>query len=194
MATQKEKKAPQKKEKKPRRADPKIKGIPEELKHKRGPKPLYSDPTILQAKIDEYLATTGYQIATLPDGSIARDAKGNAVWRRVTPTMAGFAHYLGFCDRESPMKIVARAKQDGASEAEKEMSRIVTRARLQIESYWEGELTTPGCANGVKLWLTNHGGYHDRQEVEHSGGVIPADLSKLSPDERDALLKAVEKA
>jgi len=160
---------------------------------KRGPAPMYGDPTILQAKIDEYLATTGYQIATLPDGSIAKDGKGNAVWHCVTPTMAGLAYHLGFCNRASLQDMQDRAKEQDATPAQREISSIVSRARLRLEAYWEGELTTPGCANGVKLWLTNHGGYHDKQEIEHRGGVVPADLSNLSPDERIALLKAVEK-
>jgi len=169
------------------------KAAPEKSPKRRGPAPMYSDPAILQAKIDEYLATTGYQIATLPDGSIAKDGKGNAVWRCVTPTMAGLAYHLGFSHRQSLQDMVDRAREHDATQAQREISCIISRARLRIEAYWEGELTTPGCANGVKLWLTNHGGYHDKQEIEHQGGIAVADISGLSPGERDALLKAVEK-
>lgn len=169
------------------------KAAPKKSPKRRGPPPMYSDPAVLQAKIDEYLATTGYQIATLPDGSIARDGKGNAVWREVTPTMAGLAYHLGFCNRASIQDMMDRAREPDATPAQCEISSIISRARLRIEAYWEGELTTPGCANGVKLWLTNHGGYHDKQEIEHQGGIAIADISGLSPGERDVLLKAVEK-
>jgi len=164
-----------KKDKKTQNATPK----------RRGPPPMYSDPAVLQARVDEYLATTGDQLVTLPDGSMARDSKGNPVWRRVTPTMAGLAYHLGFCNRASLQDMVDRAREPGATEAERQISSIVSRTKLRIESHWESELTTPGCANGVKLWLTNHAKYRDKQDIAVTGDLPTIVITGPGQGERD---------
>lgn len=73
------------------------------------------------------------------------------------PTISGLAYYLGFESRQSMYDYCKNEK----------FSYIIKRLRLKLESYYE-EKVQGTCPTGPIFVLKNMG-WHDKQEVEHSG-------------------------
>jgi hypothetical protein len=80
---------------------------------------------------------------------------------RDNPTITGLAYYLGFASRQSFYDYEQREK----------FTYIVKRARLKIESVYEGRLFYKN-PTGAIFGLKNMG-WTDRQEIQHQGFPDP---------------------
>ena len=107
----------------------------------------YTDPKILQDKIDEYFDEyTGMTYVKDELGNVMHNDKGHPLVNLKPPTIAGLAYYLGFADRQSIYDYIKR--NDG-------LSCIIKRALLRIEQFAESQLHTNKPVGAI-FWLKNH--------------------------------------
>ena len=99
-----------------------------------------------------------------------------------TPTLAGLAYALGFCDRRS---LYDQEKRGGG------FSHAIKKARVYIESCHEAGLYGKSAVGHI-FWLKNHAGYVDVQGVNLGGSVTEIDCSVLSDKQRAAICAANE--
>jgi hypothetical protein len=125
-----------------------------------GRPPLYTDPKLLQSKIEEYFKE-GIEFRDFIVGSGANRQKVSIQ----IPTITGLCLFCGFESRQSFY----------AYEKRKEFNYIIKKARLQIEKKYEEQLKY-GNTVGAIFALKNMD-WHDKTELEHSG---LQDLSKVT--------------
>jgi hypothetical protein len=94
------------------------------------------------------------------------------------PTISGLAYYLGFADRQSLYDY----------ENKVEFTCIIKRNRLRVESEYEKALRTDRSATGAIFALKNMG-WHDKQEVDHSGEIKTSPLTPEAAKAIDTNLK-----
>lgn len=105
-----------------------------------GRPPLYDDPLVMEAKIDQYFDRI--------------EAEGDI------PTIAELVYELGFCERGALLYY----------EKKPEFSSTVKRARLRIEKDRTKRLVSQGNPTaGLIFDLVNNHGYKNPQHVKHSG-------------------------
>lgn len=85
--------------------------------------------------------------------------------KRVPPTISRLALALGYTSRQSLYDAMNRQ----GTEDERRISYIVKKAVLQIECYYEEQLSGSHAAGPI-FWLKNRG-WSDKQEIEHTGKV-----------------------
>jgi hypothetical protein len=76
------------------------------------------------------------------------------------PTVNGLCLALGLYDRGA---LDDYASYDG-------FSHVVKKARMRLESAWEGALAAPQVAGAI-FWLKNQG-WKDTQDIHHGGSVV----------------------
>ena len=104
-----------------------------------GRPPLYSDPLLMEAKIDQYF-----------DECLAETRP---------PTIAGLCYFLGFCDKQALSEYEKR----------EHFSLTVKKARLRIEMDRSERLLKSGAPTaGVIFDLTNNHGWKNPQHMKHS--------------------------
>lgn len=136
-------------------------------KHPGGRPPMFKTVAEMQAKIDDYFKWCEGEIVTDKKGEPIRNKFGDLViMGSHHPTVIGLAYHLGFTSRQALLNY-----QD-----KQEFVDSITRAKLKIEAYANEMLFDKGACNGAKFTLINNfKGYHDKQEVEHSGEIgMPA--------------------
>jgi len=145
--------------------------------HPGGRPPLYDDPAVMQAKIDEYFAFCDNRIKT-----VDIDDDGNAKTAVVPEpyTIAGLTYFLGFCDVHA---LSEYEKRDG-------FSALIKRAKLKVQQDVERKLWEGKSPTGSIFWLKNHAGYRDKSEHEHTGkdGGPVAMSIKVSVDGKGIIL------
>lgn len=105
-----------------------------------GRPPLYDDPALMEAKIEQYFDDT--------------ETKGKI------PTVPGLCLFLGFSSRQSFLDYEKR----------KDFSCTIKKARLQIEVDRTERLVKSGTPTaGLIFDLVNNHGYKNPQHVKHSG-------------------------
>lgn len=113
-----------------------------------GRPPLYSDPIILQAKIDEYFATGMSKREVVTDAGVSYIP---------TATITGLCLFLGFCDRQSFLDY----------ERKPEFSRTLKMARSRIEERYEVRLSGNTCTGAI--FALKNFGWVDKVEVAGNG-------------------------
>ncbi len=78
-------------------------------------------------------------------------------------TISGLALFLGFKSRQSIYDYAHKNKSQ-------DLADCVKIAVMQIESYYEGALTTGKSPVGAIFWLKNHK-WTDKQEIDHGGNL-----------------------
>lgn len=112
-----------------------------------GRPPLYDDPLLMEAKIDQYF------------DEIEQDGKA--------PTIAGLCFYLGFSDRGALTEYEKRGATEGSPGP---FSRTVKKARLRIEVDRAERLVSSGTPTaGLIFDLTNNHGWKNPQHLKHGG-------------------------
>lgn len=130
--------------------------------NKPGPAPLYSDPNVMEAKIDLYFKNC-------PD----KDKN-----KQPCPTISGLVLYLGFCDRH----------QFYTYEKNPLFSNTIKKARAQIEKVYESLLRTQSCTGAI--FALKNFGWKDNYGVEHGGEIALLEKYKdLSIDQLTERLK-----
>jgi hypothetical protein len=123
-----------------------------------GAPPLYATPELLQEAIDKYIATPPTRIAKTKDGE----------FEIPIITISRLCYELGFSSRQSFYDYEKRAG----------FSYTIKRARLFIESEYEGNLTSPACTGSI--FALKNMGWDDKQLTELSGkGGQPIEWSIL---------------
>lgn len=157
-----------------------------------GREPKYKTAEELAQKIQEYFDTCGdFPVMRKLDGKdVAQlDSKGQQVFKRVVPTTAGLAYFLGFASRQSLYDQTKR-KDDPES-----LSYVIKRALLMIESHHEQSLLTSGAPVGSIFWLKAHR-WIDKPEPESGNNTAPPirilfsgkpDPADLDPETNDNL-------
>lgn len=108
-------------------------------KGRNGRPPLYADPLVMEAKIDQYF--DGLEDTTRP------------------PTVPGLCRFLGFADRASFLDY----------EKKPDFSRTIKSARLRIEEDRAERLLSKDTPTaGVIFDLTNNHGWKNPQHMKHS--------------------------
>lgn len=119
---------------------------------KKGGAPAYYDtPEELQAAIDEYFETRKPKYAIdSKTGNVAADRYGNPIILERNPvTLTGLVLYVGFASIQS---FDDTGKRDGFAD-------VVTRARLRVAEFYEGNLTDPNIrAMGPTFFLEKMSG------------------------------------
>ena len=129
---------------------------------KAGRKPLYTDPQVMQQKIDAYFESCEVKVLYKSDGSAQLDKWGNVVMAHVRPpTITGLALALGFTSRQSLLNYQGKAA----------FVDIITRAKLRVESYAEERLFDRDGAAGAKWALACNFGWREQPD----GGTQSAD-------------------
>lgn len=106
---------------------------------RKGRPPLYSDPLVMEAKIDQYFDHC--------------EEKGKP------PTVPGLCVFLGFESRQSFLDYEARPLFSGT----------IKKARLKIEADRADRLISSGSPTaGVIFDLTNNHGWKNPQHIKHS--------------------------
>ena len=137
-------------------------------KKRNGRPPKYRTPQALQEKIDEYFESCWVDKVvevTDKDGNVTAT---NSRYQNRPYTIMGLVLALGFISRQSLLDYCNR------NEGKKQFADIIKAAKAKVEMNVEEYLLTGKSAAGPIFWLKNHGGYSDKQEVEHKGGI--ADL------------------
>jgi hypothetical protein len=124
----------------------------EEKKNPEGRPPLYTDPAVLQAKIDEYFKT-GVNVRKVLVGK----GKEQKIVELPIPTITGLCLHCGFVSRQSFYDY----------EKHPEFSDTIKRARMRIEQEYEEHLQC-GLGAGAIFALKNFG-WKDKSEHELSG-------------------------
>ena len=128
-------------------------------KHPGGRPPLYDSPDRFKARADEYFVFCDNMLKTF----VGKEGEPTTQVCPEPYTMARWAHWMGFADR------------DGYLEYEKrpEFSGVVKNARLRIEADVELRLLEGRNPTGPIFWLKNHAGYKDRMDVTSGDEKIP---------------------
>lgn len=113
---------------------------------KMGAPALFSDPLVLQDKINTYFETCKPSLLVI-DGQPIKNKDGSYIIQHNPPTVTGLALYLGFADRQSLYDYKKRAN----------FSCIIKTAISRIEKYAENELFNNPKPTGAIFWLKNHG-------------------------------------
>jgi len=119
-----------------------------------GRPPLYDDPVAMQKRIDEYFRYCDNRTADKTDD----DGKTVTYPNPEAYTMAGLCHWLGFDDRQRLEEY----------QKKKAFTVIVKRARMKVQSFWEGRLADRAPVGSI-FWLKNHAGYRDQTEHNVTG-------------------------
>jgi hypothetical protein len=120
-----------------------------------GREPFYTDPNVMQAKVDEYFETG--------DKKMIYDQFGIPHEIRVI-TVTGLALYLGFNTRKSLLDYAGKV----------EFVNVIKKAVSRVELMYESNLQT-GQPTGSIFALKNMG-WRDKQELDHSG-LPPATIN-----------------
>lgn len=132
-------------------------------KGRPGRPPLYSDPDVLQAKIDEYFKQG------VPKRQMIVGKKPNQQILEVeVPTITGLCLYVGFADRESFCEYEKQNKFKD-EDTQKAFSLVIKKARAQIATHYE-QLIQSGNPAGPIFALKNMG-WTDRQDIDVSGSI-----------------------
>lgn len=109
--------------------------------------PKFTDPAVMQAKIDEYFTECEGRVLKDQNGETVYDKFGYPVVVDRKPlTITGLALALGFTNRQSLLNYQAKPP----------FTAIIERAKLQIENYAEMRLYDKDGANGAKFNLQNN--------------------------------------
>ena len=109
--------------------------------------PKFTDPAVMQEKIDAYFKDCEGRILTGQNGETVYDKFGYPVVIDRKPlTVTGLALALGFTNRQSLLNYQGKAA----------FRAIIERAKLQIENYAEMRLYDKDGANGAKFNLQNN--------------------------------------
>lgn len=126
-----------------------------------GRPPLYDDPLVMEAKIDQYF--------------------DELEQNRKPPTIAGLCFFLGFSDRHA---LSEYEKREG-------FSATVKKARLRIEVDRSERLVSSGTPTaGLIFDLTNNHGWKNPQHMKHSQDEDgkPQEITVSATDRLKALL------
>ena len=139
----------------------------------------FQKPTDLQTAIDKYFKKpTNYRKLY--------DNKGLELGKIPVFSVSGLAHSLGFASRQSVYDYIKRDDNT----INKDLSYIMQRAVLFIESEYESKLQEGNCA-GIIFILKNMG-WKDQTEVKetHEFNLGDIDVSNLTKDEMlDVMMK-----
>ncbi|MFC6998050.1 terminase small subunit [Rufibacter roseus] len=136
-----------------------------------GRPPIFASPKELQSKIDEYFE---YIKGDLKEERETINSKTGAtqyilIWNREPEpaTITGLALFLGFADRQSLNDY----------EEKIEFSFMIKKARTRVENGYEKALHAQSPTGAI--FALKNMGWNDKQQVEHSGGIItnPKELS-----------------
>lgn len=146
---------------------PKQPKAPKEKKPKvpgTGNTPMFTDPVVMQEKIDAYFTACEGQLLTDPDtGKPFLDKWGHPVYIGVKPpTVTGLALALGFTNRVSLLNYQAKP----------EFEAIITRAKSRVEEYAETRLYDRDGANGARFTLMCNFGWKESRDKEAEGGAV----------------------
>lgn len=124
----------------------------------------YGKPEEMEKRIDEYFAKFE-KPEPLYDksGFVALDKQGKPVYREELPTSAGLAYFLGFESRCSLWEY----------EQKPTFARVVKRAKLRLQKFWEPVLATKNSAGAV-FWLSNiKDDWRDVKQIEDMRDKAP---------------------
>lgn len=153
--------------------------------HKGGRRALYTDPELMQKRIDTYFVMCAGELATDESGALKLDKDGRPFYVNTKPpTVTGLALYLGFSDRRVFMTYKNRPG----------FEKIVMEARLRVEAYCEQALFNRYSYEGARFALSSRFGW-DCQAVEQSAEpkevnvrIINAEPSSVATDAPKSLM------
>lgn len=124
----------------------------------------YGKPEEMEKRIDEYFAQFEKPEPLYDkNGFVALDKQGKPVYRDELPTSAGLAYFLGFESRCSLWEY----------EQKPTFARVVKRAKLRLQKFWEPVLATKNSAGAV-FWLSNiRDDWRDVKQIENIGDKTP---------------------
>lgn len=124
----------------------------------------YGKPEEMEKKIDEYFAQfENPEPLYDKNGFVALDKQGKPVYRDEMPTSAGLAYFLGFESRCSLWEY----------EQKPTFARVVKRAKLRLQKFWEPVLATKNSAGAV-FWLSNiKDDWRDVKQIEDMRDKAP---------------------
>lgn len=131
-------------------------------KHLGGRPPLYSNPEILDKKINEYFEQCQPEYLKNDEGEIlVTEKKQPIIINLNSPSSVGLALYLGFADRQSLYD----------NEKKEEFSCIIKKARSKVEE-WVYQHTMHGSVpTAAGIFILKQFGYTDKTEIAHTGNM-----------------------
>lgn len=137
-------------------------------KKKTGRPPKYTEPEVMQAKIEEYFESCKGEFLTDADGNMRLDKYSMPIVVGARPpTVTGLALALGFTGRQALLDYQGR----------EEFADIVTRAKSRVEQYCEERLFDKDGQRGAAFALSHNFGWHVKESgndttVDKAVGVI----------------------
>lgn len=147
----------------------------EKKKHPGGRPPKYSNPDIMQKKIDEYFNQCIPIYAKDESGKVLIGQNGKPIIENINaPTVTGLALFLGYADRQS---IYDNQKRDG-------FSCILKKARSKVEEWVLQHTFNGDIPTAVGIFILKQFGYTDKQDLHHSGNMdLEITINHIKPDE-----------
>ena len=127
------------------------------------PKRKYTDPKVMQAKVDAYFEACDGEPERDEDGFLLTDKWGNFKYRtKPKPyTISGLALALDFTDPKMLYDYQKRPK----------FREVIQRARLRIQNYTEERLFDKEGQNGARFSLANNYGWTSADKESGSAAV-----------------------
>jgi len=160
---------------------------------KLGRPPLYTDPTIMQAVIDDYfkVCDEGEEIERYDN----RKKTVIKIKEKRPYTVPGLAYHLGFDCRDSLLKYCDRAKKEDATELQKDFFRTIRRAKTRIEQQRnQNALTGAQDPRFSQFDLSCNFGWIDKKEVKLDVSTLEDKLRELEsrPRPGEVVIPAIE--
>lgn len=143
----------------------------------------YGKPEEMEKLIDDYFAKfENPEPLRDTEGRIILSKEGSPVYREELPTSAGLAYFLGFSSRCSLWEY----------EQKPTFARVVKRAKLRLQSFWEPKLATKS-ASGAQFWLQNiKDDWRDVKQIEDIGTKAPPQALIVFVDKETKSAKAAQ--
>jgi hypothetical protein len=162
--------------------------------HNMAPPLKWSDPDLLEAKVESYFSSISIQRIAKDDST--NEERTYTEWLE-PPTLSGLAVHLG-TNRVTLLNYSEdrRIHKGLTPEQSRKIVAALSRARSICERYTEGALFDRNKASGAQFALkNNYHGWHDKQEIVQTTTQINVnvDLTRLSNEELAALRQLARK-
>jgi hypothetical protein len=159
--------------------------IVEDKKHNIGRPPAYTDPNVMQTKIDQFFKDCEGKPILNDKGEFVLNKYGEPIiLNKMPPTVTGLALALGFNSRMSLLNYQADAA----------FMDVITRAKARIEHYVEGRLFDKDGVQGAKFHLINNfkGWKEDTNNIFNFQNNFQLPAAKAEAAQLKAELKQLE--
>ena len=158
--------------------------LPKPTKKPNGRPPFYTDPKVMQEKIDDYFNHCDEGVIT----EVYSKKKQEVITmvQKIPYTVPGLSNYLGFVSRRSFLDYERNRKSGEATEIDREFALTIKRARQRIEQQ-RNEMALLGLQEPrfAQFDLKNNFGWKDQQNVQVDAEIkhgISDDLKALIED------------